>query len=170
MPCCSYGTACRPPSARTSPITTPQLDPVVTDDPRYELRLRVLQELAPKDPNALAIQYTRDDDLTDEERVAVEQLGRKGNVIIKERLPNVAGADELSPKQVVAAVQARVPYRFTTDDFQRAWKTLNVRPPTKGGAPGVHRREVLHLLPEAPGLRLPPGVRGQARARVLYDC
>lgn len=112
-----------------------QLDPAVTDDPRYEFRLRVLQELAPKDPDALAIQYTRYDDLTDEERVAVEQLGRKGNVIIKERLRNVAGADELSPKQVVAAVQARVPYRFTTDDFQRAWKTLNVRPPTKAVHP-----------------------------------
>lgn len=112
-----------------------QLDPAVTNDPRYELRLRVLQELAPKDPDALAIQYTRYDDLTDEERVAVEQLGRKGNVIIKERLRNVAGADELSPKQVVAAVQARIPYRFTTDDFQRAWKALNVRPPTKAANP-----------------------------------
>lgn len=111
------------------------LDPAVTDDPRYELRLRVLQELAPKDPDALAIQYTRYEDLTPEERTAAETLGRKGNVIIKERLRNVAGADELSPKQVVAAVQARIPYRFNLDDFQRAWKKLHVRPPSKDPNP-----------------------------------
>ena len=70
-----------------------------------------------------------------EERDTVEQLGRKGHVIIRERLRNVAGADELSPRQVVAAVQARVPYRFTTDDFQRAWKTLQVRPATGAADP-----------------------------------
>jgi hypothetical protein len=107
-----------------------KLGSAIADDPRYELRLRVLQELAPKDPGALAIQFTRYNDLTDEERDTVEQLGRKGHVIIRERVRNVAGADELSPKQVVAAVQAKVAYRFTTDDFQRAWKTLRVRPAT----------------------------------------
>lgn len=111
------------------------LDPSVSDDPRYELRLRVFQELAPKDPDALAIQYTRYDDLTADERLAVEQLGRKGNVITKERVRNVVGADELRPTQVVKAVQARIPYRFTTDDFQRAWKKLAVRPPSKSPHP-----------------------------------
>lgn len=104
------------------------LDTFVTDDPRYELRLRVLQELAPKDPDALAIQFTRYDDLTDDERLVVQQLGRKGHVIIKERFRNVAGVDELSPTQVVEAVRARIVYRFTMDDFHRAWKTLKVRP------------------------------------------
>jgi hypothetical protein len=111
------------------------LDPSVSNDPRYELRLRVFQELAPKDPDALAIQYTRYDDLTDDERLVVEELGRKGRVIIKERVRNVSGADELRPTQVVKAVQARIPYRFTTDDFQRAWKKLNVRPPSKSSHP-----------------------------------
>ena len=112
------------------------LDSAVSDDPRYELRLRVLQELAPRsDPDALAIQFTRYDDMTEDERAAAEKLGRKGKVIIKERIRNVAGADELSPTQVVNAVQMRIPYRFTSDDFQRAWKALNVRPPTKAPHP-----------------------------------
>jgi hypothetical protein len=35
----------------------------------------------------------------------------------------------------VTAGQARVPYRFTTDDFQRAWKTLRVRPATGAAHP-----------------------------------
>ena len=111
------------------------LDSDVSNDPRYEFRLRVFQELAPKDPDALAIQYTRYDDLNDDERIAVERLGKRGNVIIRERLRNVAGADELSPTQVVKAVQARIPFRFTSDDFQRAWKSLKVRPATKSPHP-----------------------------------
>lgn len=54
-----------------------KLDSLVSDDPRYELRLRVVQELAPKsDPDALSIQFTRYDDLAPDERAAVERLGR----------------------------------------------------------------------------------------------
>ena len=115
------------------------LDPAISEDPRYELRLRVLQELAPKDPDALAVRFTRYDDLTGEERDLVEQLGRRGMVIVKERLRNVVGADELSPTQVVQQVHARVPYKFTMDDFQRAWKALRVRPAS--GAPHPERTE-----------------------------
>lgn len=111
------------------------LDSAVSDDPRYEFRLRVLQELAPKDPDALAIRYTRFDDLTPDERIAVERLGRKGNVIVRERMRNVAGAGELRAMEVVKAVQARIPYRFNSDDFTRAWKALKVRPATKSPHP-----------------------------------
>jgi hypothetical protein len=46
-----------------------------------------------------------------------------------------SGRSHSGPKQVVAAVQARVPHRFTTDDFQRAWKTLRVRPATGAADP-----------------------------------
>lgn len=41
-------------------------------------------------------------------------------MIIKECVRNVFGAGELGLTQVVKAVQARVPNRFTCDDFQRA--------------------------------------------------
>jgi hypothetical protein len=116
-----------------------QLDPSTANDSRYQLRLRVFQELAPKDPDALAIRYVRLDDLSAEERAAVEQLGRKGNVLIKERVRDVAGANDLGPMQVVAAVQARTEFRFNSDDFQRAWKRLRVRPPT--GDPHPERTE-----------------------------
>ena len=57
--------------------------------------------------------------------------------MIKERKRNVAGLDELSPMQVVAAVQQRIAYRFTLDDFRRTWKKLGVRP--SGGSPTPER-------------------------------
>ncbi len=111
------------------------LDPLVSGDPRYELRLRVFQELAPKDPAALTIRYTRDDDLTPDQRRVLEELGRQGVVVTKVRERNVANLDELRPTQVVREVQRRVAYRFTSDDFQRAWKTLGVRPRTGAAHP-----------------------------------
>jgi hypothetical protein len=146
-----------------------KLGSVVTDDPRYELRLRVLQELAPKDPDALAIQFTRYDDLTDEERDTVEQLGRKGHVIIRERLRNVAGADELSPKQVVAAVQARVPYPLHHRRLPARLEDTPGASSDRGAGSRAHRRKILHLLHPAQGLRLSPGVRRKARTGVQED-
>jgi hypothetical protein len=111
------------------------LEPDVSADPRYELRLRVFQELAKQDTDALAVQFTRYDDLTPEQREVVEELGRTGKVIVRERIRNVVGAEELRPSDVVKAVQSRIPFRFTTDDFQRAWKALGVRPRTSDAHP-----------------------------------
>ena len=111
------------------------LDPDVSADPRYELRLRVFQELAKQDTDALAVQFTRYDDLTPQQREVVEQLGRKGNVIVREKIRSVVGVDELRPSNVIKEVQSRIPFRFTSDDFQRAWKALGVRPHTNDPHP-----------------------------------
>jgi hypothetical protein len=62
------------------------LEDSITSDSRYERRLRVLQDLTPKtDPDALAIKFTSFDDLTAEERRAVEGIGRQGFVAVREQ-------------------------------------------------------------------------------------
>ncbi|WP_284740527.1 DUF3644 domain-containing protein [Amycolatopsis sp. RTGN1] len=104
------------------------LDESVGRDPRYDFRLRVLQELAPKDPDALAVQFTRYDDLTDEQREAVEAIGRKGYVVVRERKRPVVGHGLLKPTQAARTVQDRIPFGFTTALFTIAWKKLGVRP------------------------------------------
>jgi hypothetical protein len=104
------------------------LDDSVSQDPRYELRLRVLQELAPKDPDALAVQFTRYDDLTDEQREAVEAIGRKGYVVVRERKRPVVGLGLLKPTQAAKAVQGQISFMFSTAHFTNAWKKLGVRP------------------------------------------
>lgn len=53
------------------------LGDAVADDPRYEFRLRATVELAPKDPDAVAVQFTHYKDMTDEERAAVEEMGAR---------------------------------------------------------------------------------------------
>lgn len=116
------------------------LDPSVADNPRYELRLRVFQELAAKsEPDALATQFTRYDDMSEDERAIVEGLGRKGRVIIKERQRDVVGRGLKKPGQVIAEVEAQIPFRFHQGHFKKAREVLNVRPP--GGASHPERTD-----------------------------
>ncbi|MGY1838439.1 MULTISPECIES: DUF3644 domain-containing protein [unclassified Modestobacter] len=105
-----------------------QLDESVTADPRYELRLRVLQELAPKDPDALAVQFTRFDELDEEQRAAVEAIGKKGLVVVREQKRGVIGLGYLKAAAVVAQVDEQIPFVFHMGHFVRAWKALGVRP------------------------------------------
>lgn len=97
-------------------------------DPRFEFRLRIINELAPKDPDALAVQFTKYHEMSEQQRAAVEELGRKGMVITRERQRGIVGHGLKKPKQVVAEVAAAIPYKFTTGHFPRAWKALQVRP------------------------------------------
>lgn len=113
------------------------LDPSVTTDPRYEFRLRATIELAPKDPDAVAVQFTRYDDMTADERAAVEEMGRKGQVIVRDRRQPVSGLGRLMPKPAAAAVEAGIPYFFNVANFTAAWKRAKIRPP--GGDPNPDR-------------------------------
>lgn len=104
------------------------LDDTVAQDPRYELRLRVLQELAPKDADALAVQYTRYDDLSDEQRATVEAIGKKGLVVVRERKRQVVGHGLAKPTNAAKAIQEQIPFVFNTNHFVAAWRALGVRP------------------------------------------
>jgi hypothetical protein len=105
------------------------LDESVITDHRYEFRLRVLQELAPKDPDALAIQFTRYDDLDNEQRAVIEAIGKKGYVVVRERKRPVVGHGLLKPTVAARKVQDQIPFVFRTGHFTNAWKKLGVRPP-----------------------------------------
>ena len=101
----------------------------VTNDQRFEMRLRVVQELVPRDPKALAIQFTRYDDMNDEDRAAVERLGRKGMVVIREQRRPVTNLELLKAREAIARVAAAVPFVFNQHHFVLAYQALRVRPP-----------------------------------------
>lgn len=108
----------------------------VVNDPRFELRLRVFQELSPKaGPDTLPIQYTRFDDMTDEQKAAVEDAGKKGLVVIKERRRAVLGHGLWKPKRAAAEVEKQIPFVFNVAHFTETWKTLKVRPPYRSVHP-----------------------------------
>lgn len=100
----------------------------IAADHRFEFRLRAAVELAPKDPDAVAVQFTRYDDMTDDERAVVEEMGRKGQIIVRDRKQPVSGLGRLMPKPAAAEVQAGIPFVFNVSHFAAAWRRGKVRP------------------------------------------
>ena len=111
------------------------LDDKVTDDPRFEFRLRATVELAPKDPDAVAVQFTHIKDMTDEEKAVVAAMGKKGQVIVRDRPQPVSGKGMLLPKAAAQEVQAGLPYVFNVSHFVSAYKSLGARPDTGSPTP-----------------------------------
>ncbi|MEV4076663.1 DUF3644 domain-containing protein [Nonomuraea fuscirosea] len=106
-------------------------------DPRFEFRLRVVNELAPKDPDALPLQFVKYHELSDEEREVIDELGRKGMVINRERRRDVVGHGLRRPKDVIGEVSEKIPFKFHQAHFVKAWKALKVRPENEDLHPEV---------------------------------
>lgn len=104
------------------------LDESVTGDSRYEFRIRAIVELAPKDPDAIAMQFTKYDDMTEDERAFAEELGRRGQVIVRDRKQNVSGLGRVMPTSAMKEIQAAIPYTFNMAHFTSAWKIAKIRP------------------------------------------
>ena len=100
----------------------------VAADARFELRLRVVLEQVQRGDDALAIQFTRWDDMTNEERDLVTELGRRGQAIIREQKRAVVGHGLLRPHEAEQRVAAAIPFRFTSHHFLRAWQIKGIRP------------------------------------------
>ncbi|MDQ0648638.1 hypothetical protein QFZ53_002834 [Microbacterium natoriense] len=105
------------------------LDEAIINDSRYEFRLRAMVELAPKDPDAVAMQFTRYEDMTEGEREFAEEMGKRGQVIVREQRRPVSGLGRLMPTAVATEVQLGIPFVFNLNHFAAAWKRKNVRPP-----------------------------------------
>lgn len=105
------------------------LDETVVGDSRYEFRLRATVELAPKDPDAVAVQFTHYSDMTDAEREAVEEMGRRGQVIVRDRKQPISGLGRRMPKPAAAEIEAAIPFVFNQSHFTAGWKRKKVRPP-----------------------------------------
>jgi hypothetical protein len=114
----------------------------LVDDYRYEFRLRVVNELAPRDPEASAFQFTRYDDLSDEQKASVEELGRKGLVIVREQKRGVINLELLKPRQVIRDVAAELPFAFHMGHFIKAWQILKVRPPGDSTSPSEPTKSI----------------------------
>jgi hypothetical protein len=86
-------------------------------DPRFELRLRVVLERVVRDPEALSMQFTRWDDMTDDEKELVEKMGKRGQTVIREQKRAVVGHGLLGAGEAERRVAAAIPYRFNSRHF-----------------------------------------------------
>ena len=111
------------------------LNPEVLADRRYEFRINLIQKLGPKGDADQALTFVRESDLSDEQRSAMETLGRAGTVVIREQIRPVANAGLLKPTAVVTEVANRIPFKFNMYHFTQAWKELRCRPPSGDNHP-----------------------------------
>lgn len=110
-------------------------EPRSVADSRFELRLRVVLEMASRDAEAMSMQFTRWDDMTDEERTAVAEMGRRGQTIVREQSRPVVGHGLLRPREAELSIAAAIPYRFTSNHFLRAWQIKKIRPASGSETP-----------------------------------
>ena len=111
------------------------LGPEILDDQRYEFRLLLTRKTGPRTEADLALDFVREDELDEDQRQFLEDLGRRGTVIVRERLREVANHDCLRPKWAATEIEAQLAYRFTVSDFVIAYRTLKIRPPTGDAHP-----------------------------------
>ncbi len=102
------------------------------EDQRFEFRPRVIMEKGGRGPGVLAVQFTRWDDMTEAEKAAVEEFGRRGQAVVISKEKPVASENLRRPKEVVDIVQEAIPYWFNMSHFAAAWKKAGIRP--SGGA------------------------------------
>lgn len=105
------------------------MNPSVAQDHHYEFRVRLIPKIGSKTEADLALTFVREDDLSEDERTVLDNLGRRGAVIVREQVRPIVSADLLKPTQAAAAVEEGIPFEFKIQHFIKSWQGMNLRPP-----------------------------------------
>lgn len=84
----------------------------------------------PKTEADLALNFVRQDDLSEEELQAL--LGQEGSVIVAEKYREAIHGDEMLPKPAAAAVEERTAFKFSVNDFTVVRKAWPIGPAKSG--------------------------------------
>ncbi|TFB71532.1 DUF3644 domain-containing protein [Cryobacterium glaciale] len=102
----------------------------VRSDERYAYRLLLLPMKGPKTEADMALNFVRQDDLTEDE--LHDLLGQQGSVIVAEKYRDAAHGDEVLPSAAAAAVKAGIPFEFGVNDFTAVRKRWEIGPVRSG--------------------------------------
>jgi hypothetical protein len=72
--------------------------------------VHLIQKIGPKSDADLAITFHREDELTGDQRQAIEELGRQGKVVVRERQRPVSNLGNMKPAAAAAAIEERTPF------------------------------------------------------------
>ncbi len=124
------------------------LDPNITADQRYEFRINLVPKLGPRSEADSSMTFVREDELTEEERASLQELGRAGRVVVREQTRPVASAGFYKPAVVAEHIEARIPFEFKVYHVVRAWRTLRCRP--AGGDAHPERTDERYCIYDEP--------------------
>lgn len=99
----------------------------IRSDEKFAYRLLLIPMKGPKTDADMALNFVRQDDLTEEE--LKELLGQQGSVIIAEKYREAIHGDEMLPKAAARAVEAAIPFKFSVHDFTTLRKAWGIGPP-----------------------------------------
>lgn len=116
------------------------IDEAVTSDPRYALRLKVFLESGNRSGD-LALKFYKAEDLTEEQRKALDAVSSQGLVITKNKQVPVANLGNMKAKEVVSRVEAEVPFVFNMSHFTASYKIGNFRPAADAKNPADTRAD-----------------------------
>jgi hypothetical protein len=101
---------------------------------KYSFNVFLVPRVANKKEMAdAAVEFIKIDDASEDELARLEKL----NVLIKEKHIPIANVDLRKPKQVVAEVAAKLPYKFTLPAHTAAWQHFKVRPESGAAKPEI---------------------------------
>lgn len=104
------------------------LDDSILDDDRYDYRVRLIPTTSSKMSADAAYEFVDLAALSDDVRDSLTSVGRTGTVVTKMKTVSVGAKGTMLPSAVVAAVQKRVPYRFTVTVHTAMWKKFALHP------------------------------------------
>ncbi|MCI4012406.1 DUF3644 domain-containing protein [Brevibacterium sp. ZH18] len=102
----------------------------VRRDERFAYRLLLLPMKGPKTEADLALNFVRQDELSEEELRAL--LGKDGSVIVAEKYREAIHGNEMLPKAAAAAVERRIAFKFSVHDFTVVRKSWQIGPAKSG--------------------------------------
>ena len=111
----------------------------VRRDERYAYRLLLLPMKGPKTEADLALNFVRQDDLTEDE--LRDLLGQEGSVIVAEKYRDAANGDEVLPSSAAAAVEASILFKFSVNDFTAVRKRWEIGPAKSGSKDQLPKSE-----------------------------
>ncbi|MGU3435913.1 DUF3644 domain-containing protein [Actinomycetes bacterium M1A6_2h] len=124
------------------------LPKTIRTNQKFDLRLRVVLEVANPSAPGIAIKFTRYDDMTEDQKKALTELGQTGTVFVREQARPVNNQGWFKPKQVVSQVGSRIPFELNMSHFVSAWKTEEVRPSSNSKTP--HRTKEQYCTYDEP--------------------
>lgn len=99
-------------------------------DERFAYRLLLIPMKGPKTDADMALNFVRQDDLSEDE--LKQLLGQQGSVIVAEKYREAAHGDEMLPKAAAENVQGQIPFKFSVNDFTTLRKIWEIGPPKSG--------------------------------------
>lgn len=107
-----------------------QLPDDIRSNEHFAYRLLLLPMKGPKTEADLALNFVRQDDLSEEQ--LRDLLGQQGSVIVAEKYREAVHGDEMLPQAAAEAVEKRVPFRFDVNAFTHVRKQWQIGPAKAG--------------------------------------